>query len=62
MSNKFFTSISIDLYECPIYYYPERAGGMGRPSYIVSAELRSGTETPDHWIQRGVALLMSLAA
>jgi len=44
------------LYEAPCYYFPNRAG-----SFVVTVELRCGAETSDHWIQRGVALLMSLA-
>jgi dynein heavy chain len=51
-----------NLYECPCYYYPDRAGGQGRQSYVVAVELRAGANPPAHWVQRGVALLMSLSS
>uniref|UniRef100_A0A3Q4GEM7 Uncharacterized protein n=1 Tax=Neolamprologus brichardi TaxID=32507 RepID=A0A3Q4GEM7_NEOBR len=47
-------------YLCPCYYYPVRAGGAGRASFVVGVELKSGAVTPEHWIKRGTALLMSL--
>ncbi|XP_078020536.1 dynein axonemal heavy chain 2 [Epinephelus lanceolatus] len=47
-------------YLCPCYYFPVRSGGAGRPSFVVGVELKSGAVTPDHWIKRGTALLMSL--
>ncbi|XP_025021485.1 dynein heavy chain 2, axonemal-like [Python bivittatus] len=48
------------IYSCPCYYYPNRAGTSGRPSFVIGVDLRSGAMTPDHWIKRGTALLMSL--
>ena len=48
------------MYMAPCYYYPNRAGGMGRPSFVVAVELKAGEKTPDHWVKRGTALLMSL--
>ncbi|XP_034845406.1 dynein heavy chain 2, axonemal [Mirounga leonina] len=48
------------MYSCPCYYYPDRAGSADRASFVISIDLRSGTMTPDHWIKRGTALLMSL--
>ncbi|CAI5672498.1 unnamed protein product [Oreochromis niloticus] len=48
------------MYLCPCYYYPVRAGGAGRASFVVGVELKSGAVTPEHWIKRGTALLMSL--
>ncbi|KAH0626110.1 hypothetical protein JD844_000881 [Phrynosoma platyrhinos] len=48
------------MYSCPCYYYSNRAGTSGRPSFVIGVDLRSGTMTPDHWIKRGTALLMSL--
>ncbi|XP_029311197.1 LOW QUALITY PROTEIN: dynein heavy chain 2, axonemal [Cottoperca gobio] len=48
------------MYLCPCYYFPVRSGGAGRPSFVVEIELKSGAVTPDHWIKRGTALLMSL--
>uniref|UniRef100_A0A3Q3RVK4 Dynein axonemal heavy chain 2 n=1 Tax=Mastacembelus armatus TaxID=205130 RepID=A0A3Q3RVK4_9TELE len=32
----------------------------GRASFVVGVELKSGATTPEHWIKRGTALLMSL--
>ncbi|KAK1890151.1 Dynein heavy chain 2 axonemal, partial [Dissostichus eleginoides] len=48
------------VYLCPCYYFPVRSGGSGRPSFVVGIELKSGAVTPDHWIKRGTALLLSL--
>ncbi|XP_053218034.1 dynein axonemal heavy chain 2 isoform X2 [Podarcis raffonei] len=48
------------MYACPCYYYPNRAGTAGRPSFVIGIDLRSGTMPSDHWIKRGTALLMSL--
>ncbi|KAM9425745.1 dynein axonemal heavy chain 2 [Pholidichthys leucotaenia] len=45
---------------CPLYYYPVRASGPGRSSFVIGVELESGGLTPDHWIRRGTALLLSL--
>ncbi|KAM4540607.1 dynein axonemal heavy chain 2-like [Fundulus diaphanus] len=52
--------MSKSMYLCPCYYFPMRAGRAGRPSFVVAVELKSGAVTPDHWIKRGTALLMSL--
>lgn len=48
------------MYSCPCYYYPNRAGSTDRASFVIGIDLRSGAMTPDHWIKRGTALLMSL--
>ncbi|XP_030578556.1 dynein heavy chain 2, axonemal [Archocentrus centrarchus] len=48
------------VYLCPCYYYPVRAGGAGRASFVICVDLKSGAVTPEHWIKRGTALLMSL--
>lgn len=48
------------MYQCPCYYFPVRSGGAGRASFVVSVELKSGAVSPEHWIKRGAALLMSL--
>nr|XP_015196051.1 PREDICTED: dynein heavy chain 2, axonemal isoform X1 [Lepisosteus oculatus]XP_015196052.1 PREDICTED: dynein heavy chain 2, axonemal isoform X1 [Lepisosteus oculatus]XP_015196053.1 PREDICTED: dynein heavy chain 2, axonemal isoform X1 [Lepisosteus oculatus] len=50
------------MYSCPCYYFPNRAGGAGRASFVVGVDLKSGAVPPDHWIKRGTALLMSLDA
>jgi dynein heavy chain len=49
-------------YACPCYYYPNRTGegGASAWSYVIAVELKAGSETPEHWIKRGAALLMSL--
>lgn len=49
-----------NLYVCPCYYYPNRNSGAGRPSFVVSVDLKTGEKQPDHWVKRGTALLMSL--
>lgn len=48
------------MYNAPCYYYPNRAGGGGRASFIVAVELKTGEKIADNWIKRGTALLMSL--
>ncbi|KAI3385375.1 hypothetical protein SNEBB_009845 [Seison nebaliae] len=48
------------MYNCPCYYYPKREGASQRPSFIIAIDLKPGEETPDHWIKRGTAILMSL--
>ncbi|ETE63995.1 Dynein heavy chain 2, axonemal, partial [Ophiophagus hannah] len=58
MENKKKSSKGI--YSCPCYYYPNRAGTSGRPSFVIGVDLRSGAMSPAHWIKRGTALLMSL--
>uniref|UniRef100_A0A667XC84 Dynein axonemal heavy chain 2 n=1 Tax=Myripristis murdjan TaxID=586833 RepID=A0A667XC84_9TELE len=49
-----------NIYLCPCYYFPVRSGGAGRASFVVGVDLNSGAVTPNHWIKRGTALLMSL--
>ncbi|XP_035806180.2 dynein axonemal heavy chain 2 [Amphiprion ocellaris] len=48
------------MYLCPCYYFPLRSGGAGRPSFVIGVDLKPGAESPDHWVKRGTALLMSL--
>jgi dynein heavy chain len=50
------------LYSCPLYMYPVRTGARERPSFMINVELRSGQAEPEHWVMRGTALLLSLAA
>uniref|UniRef100_A0A8C3P4G2 Dynein axonemal heavy chain 2 n=1 Tax=Chrysemys picta bellii TaxID=8478 RepID=A0A8C3P4G2_CHRPI len=50
----------VGTYACPCYYYPNRTGSPGRPSFVIGVELRAGAAPADHWIKRGTALLMSL--
>ncbi|XP_065175861.1 dynein axonemal heavy chain 2-like isoform X2 [Sycon ciliatum] len=48
------------MYFCPCYYYSNRTGTSGRPSFIVGVEMKSGQHPSEHWVKRGTALLMSL--
>ena len=52
--------VSKGLYVCPTYYYPNRAHGSGRPSFVVAVDLKAGQNTSDHYVKRGTAFLMSL--
>ncbi|XP_062240587.1 dynein axonemal heavy chain 2 [Platichthys flesus] len=54
------TKMGKAMYLCPVYYFPVRSGRAGRASFVVGVKLKSGAATPDHWIKRGTALLMSL--
>mmetsp|Transcript_21801 Transcript_21801/g.65302 ORF Transcript_21801/g.65302 Transcript_21801/m.65302 type:complete len:674 (-) Transcript_21801:273-2294(-) len=47
------------IYSCPIYLYPVRTGSRERPSFVISCDLRSGTQSSDHWTCRGTAMLLS---
>ncbi|KAF8058055.1 DHC10 [Scenedesmus sp. PABB004] len=49
-------------YACPLYLYPTRSGARERPSYMATVDLRAGGAEPEHWVMRGTALLLSLAA
>lgn len=55
-----YMSLLLGMYACPCYYYPNRSGTGGRPSFVVSVDVKVGSVTADHWIKRGTALLMSL--
>ena len=56
----FVSSFPTGIYTAPCYYYPNRAGTSGRPSFIVAVDLKSGEKAADHWVKRGTAILMSL--
>ena len=49
-------------YAAPCYYYPNRAGEGGAVawSYVIAVDLKAGEFHSDHWVKRGVALLMAL--
>jgi dynein heavy chain len=49
-----------NMYSCPCYVYPVRSGTREKPSFMLSVDLKSGERTPQFWIKRGTALLMSL--
>ncbi|VDN98570.1 unnamed protein product [Rodentolepis nana] len=48
------------VYVCPCYYYQNRAGALGKQSFMIGVELKTGDAQPDHWVKRGTALLMNL--
>ena len=48
------------MYQCPVYYYPNRGGEQGRQSFVLMMDVKIGEKSPDHWIRRGVAALLSL--
>lgn len=48
------------IYTCPLYMYPIRSGTRERPSYVVSVDVKSGPKVAaEHWVKRGVAMLLS---
>jgi len=47
------------IYECPCYYYPNRQGGIGRDSFMLRIDLKTGEQPQEFWVKRGTALLMS---
>ncbi|KAL3312843.1 Dynein heavy chain 2, axonemal [Cichlidogyrus casuarinus] len=49
-----------NIYVCPCYYFPNRSGANAKASFMIAVELKSGSSSPEHWIKRGTALLMSL--
>ncbi|XP_053977121.1 dynein axonemal heavy chain 2 [Hylaeus volcanicus] len=49
------------LYNSPCYYYPQRSGDGGRPSFVVAVDLNAGQEGSEFWVKRGTALLLSLS-
>eukprot|EP00767_Chilomastix_cuspidata_P003879 gnl/Chilomastix_cuspidata/4008.p1 GENE.gnl/Chilomastix_cuspidata/4008~~gnl/Chilomastix_cuspidata/4008.p1 ORF type:complete len:4809 (-),score=800.22 gnl/Chilomastix_cuspidata/4008:14-12793(-) len=49
------------LYRCPCYYYPVRTGTREHPSFIIEVDLDAGQFPPEHWVKRGVALLLTLS-
>nr|VZI11206.1 unnamed protein product [Spirometra erinaceieuropaei] len=52
--------VAKSVYVCPCYYYQNRSGAAGKPSFMIGVELKTGEFPPDHWIKRGTALIMSL--
>ena len=48
-------------YECPLYRTQNRgSGALGLPNYIMSLFLPCNRITPDHWIQRSVAVFITV--
>jgi len=50
-----------NIYECPCYYYPLRAGDVTKESWMMRIDLKSGEFPAEFWIKRGTAILMSVA-
>ncbi|CAD7941177.1 unnamed protein product [Amoebophrya sp. A25] len=50
-----------DIYQCPLYTYPDRVGSPTRASFQLYIELKSGAYDPGFWIKRGTAMLLSTA-
>ena len=48
-------------YICPLYTCPDRAGPSQSPSYVFPLHLNIGSKSSDHWVKRGVAMLLSTA-
>ena len=48
-------------YECPMYRTQNRgSGALGLPNYIMSLYIPSTTQSPDHWVQRSVAVFITI--
>lgn len=51
-----------NMYTCPTYYFPQRDGTIDKDSFMLNIDLKTGENTPEFWVKRGTALLMSLAS
>jgi hypothetical protein len=52
---------SQNIYECPMYRTQTRGtGALDLPNYLMSLEIPIGTQTADHWIQRSVAVFVTV--
>ena len=50
-----------DLYQCPLYRMQNRGtGAIDLPNHIMDLYLPTSEESPDHWIQRSVALFLTI--
>jgi hypothetical protein len=50
-----------EFYECPVFRTQNRGtGALDLPNYIISLMLPTGTESPDHWVQRSVAAFITI--
>jgi len=47
------------VYQCPLYYFPNRTGSPTRPSFQIWVEVKSGQYTPGFWVKRGTAFLLT---
>mmetsp|Transcript_14972 Transcript_14972/g.25481 ORF Transcript_14972/g.25481 Transcript_14972/m.25481 type:complete len:81 (-) Transcript_14972:48-290(-) len=50
-----------NMYLCPCYYYPKREGTIGKDSFMLNVDLKSGDYPQEFWVKRGTALVMSTA-
>jgi hypothetical protein len=51
----------VESYECPLYRTQNRGtGALDLPNYIMSLDLAIGGKRPDHWIQRSVAVFVTV--
>jgi len=48
-----------NVYVCPCYYYPNRAGDVTKDSFMLNVDIKTGDHPPEFWVKRGTALLMS---
>ena len=49
------------IYECPMYRTQNRGtGALDLPNYIMSVYIPSGSEDPDHWVLRSVAVFITV--
>lgn len=49
------------VYQCPMYYYPNRTGAPTRPSFQIWVEVKTGEYPPGFWVKRGTAFLLTTA-
>ncbi|KAM8871594.1 dynein axonemal heavy chain 2 isoform 7-T7 [Synchiropus picturatus] len=48
------------VYVCPCFSSPQRSGSAAADLFVAAVYLKSGALTPDHWVKRGTALVLSL--
>ncbi|GIQ83671.1 dynein heavy chain, partial [Kipferlia bialata] len=48
------------VFTAPCYYYPQRTGTREKPSFIIGIEVLTGALSQEHWIKRGVGLLLNV--
>lgn len=49
------------IYECPMYRTQNRGtGALDLPNYLMSIYIPSPNQSPDHWIQRSVAIFVTV--
>ena len=59
--NKMTTQELQTIYECPMYRTQNRGtGALDLPNYLMSIYVPSPNQSPDHWIQRSVAIFVTV--